>query len=202
MPCRGPHLHPLAADRLPRPKTGRARYLPAEQPQPSRPKPLGALPRSEPSRSSCARSSSLPAARPSAQRSARWAQAAVSRSQTWSLARARPTRKSQPPPPVAQGARPGGLRCLWRASALRRASSSTATRTASRRCSSSRRRSVRHSPRRPHCMPRTMHAVSALRTRRMLPHARRALRTTHACRHAPRMLHMHCCCPAHEDYFD
>ena len=172
--------------------------------QPSRPKPLGALPRSEPSRSSCARSSSLPAARPSAQRSARWAQAAVSRSQTWSLARARPTRKSQPPPPppVAQRARPGGLRCLWRASAQRRASSSTATRTASRRCSSSRRRSVRHRPRRPHCMPRTMHAASALRTSRMLLHARRVLRTTHACRHAPRMLHMHRCCPAHEDYFD
>ena len=157
------------------------RPTPENTPQPSRPKPLGALPRSAPSRSSCARSSSRPAARPSAQRSAAWAQAALTRSQTWSLDRARPTRRSQPLLLPARGAHRGGLRSLWRASALRRATSLTATRTASRLCSSSRRRSVRHSVRRS-----VRHSTTACRALHAEHHARVAYGPLHAAHHARR----------------
>ena len=168
--------------RLPLRRRPRAnRPTPENTPQPSRPKPLGALPRSAPSLSSCARSSSRPAARPSAQRSAAWAQAAHTRSQTWSLDRARPTRRSQPPLLPARGAHRGGLRSLWRASALRRATSLTATRTASRLCSSSRRRSVRHSVRRS-----VRHSTTACRALHAEHHARVAYGPLHAAHHARR----------------
>ena len=180
----------------------RAQAVAENRPQPSRPNPLGALPRSAPSRSSCARSSSRPAARPSAQRSAAWALAAHTRSQTWSLDRARPTRRSQPPLLPARGAHRGGHRSPWRASAPRRATSLTATRTASRLCCSSRRRSVRRSVRRS-TIASTLHATHRARiirtmhdacyTARYCATARCMLvRTTARC-----TLHMHCCCPAH-----